>query len=595
MANIHEEEVLGKAYDSKLMKRLLKYAKPYWAYIMLCILLLLVITVADLARPYILEIAIDTHIKAGDLEGLARMGYIYLSIIILSFIFTYIQVYILNYASQKIIFNMRQDIFSHLQKMSLSYFDKNPIGRLVTRVTNDTEAIKEMYTDVLVNLFRDVFLLVGIVIAMMQMNFKLSLYALSVVPIIVITSSIFGKKIRIVYRKVRVKLARINSTLNENITGMKTVHIFKKEAKKLKEFEEINNEYLNTVKQQMLIYAVFRPSIGIIRSIGIALIVWVGAGDVISSKIEFGVLFAFITYIQMFFNPIQNLTERYNILQSAMASSERIFMILDKDEDIKNNKNPIQIEKIKGKIEFKNVWFAYEGENWVLKDVSFCIEPGEAIAFVGATGAGKTSIISLINRFYDIQKGEILIDGINIKDIDKHLLRKHIGVVLQDVFLFTGTIKDNITLNNKNLTDEEIISVSKHVNAHSFIKKLPRKYEEPVMERGSTLSSGQRQLLAFARALIYNPDILVLDEATSNIDTETEALIQDAMLKLIKDRTTIAIAHRLSTIQHSDKIIVLHKGRIREIGTHQELLEAGGMYYDLYSLQYKEGFQNKIC
>ncbi|MGF7056557.1 ABC transporter ATP-binding protein [Brassicibacter mesophilus] len=594
MANIHEEENLGKAYDSKLMKRLLSYAKPYWIYILICFLLLIIVTVSDIARPYILKIAIDNYIKAGDIDGLSRVGLLFLGVITISFVFNYIQVYILNYTSQKIIFNIRQEIFSHLQKMSLSYFDKNPLGRLVTRVTNDTEALNEMYTNVLVNLFKDIFLLIGIVITMLKMNYRLALFSLSVVPLILVASMIFRAKIRKVYRLVRVRLARINSTLNENITGMKTVHIFKKENKKFKEFDHINNDYLDATKQEIFVYAIFRPGIEIIRSLGIAMIVWIGGGDVISGAIEFGVLYAFINYLQMFFEPILSLTEKYNILQAAMASSERIFMILDKDEDIKNSQTPVQFKKSKGKIEFKNVWFAYEKENWVLRDVSFTINPGEAVAFVGATGAGKTSIISLINRFYDIQKGEILIDDKNIKDIDKYELRKHIGIVLQDVFLFTGSIKNNIRLNSENITDEEIIKVSEYVNAHSFIDKLPNKYDEPVMERGSTLSSGQRQLLAFARALAFNPDILVLDEATSNIDTETESLIQDALLKLIKGRTTIAVAHRLSTIQHSDKIIVLHKGKVKEIGSHQELLNKGGMYYDLYRLQYKEDFQDKV-
>ncbi|SCG83095.1 ABC transporter related [Proteiniborus sp. DW1] len=691
MTNFHEEENLGKAYDSKLMKRLLTYTKPYWMYILICIVLLMAVTAGDLARPYILKYAIDDNIRAylnpmyvfdkdsgmegilykdkifvrenkltdfekeaakaaeiktivkvngnhylvdgyidnestkptvkeqdnsyiinidndrytanllsaedyklfreGDVQSLKIIGLIFLAVITLSFVFNYIQVFILNYTSQKIIFNIRQEVFSHLQKMSLSYFDKNPVGRLVTRVTNDTEALNEMYSSVLVTLFKDIFLLAGIVITMFNMNAKLALFSFTVLPFIVIAATIFRIKIRKVYRAVRVRLARINSSLNENITGMKTVHIFSKENKKFKEFEGINKDYLDATKREIQLYAVFRPLVEIIRSLGITLIVWIGGNNVINGVIEFGVLYAFINYLQMFFEPILDLTEKYNILQSAMASSERIFMILDTEEDVKNLEKPVHNEHIKGKIEFKNVWFAYEKDNWVLKDVSFTINPGETVAFVGATGAGKTSIINLINRFYDIQKGQILIDGIDIKDMDKYQLRRRIGIVLQDVFLFTGTIKDNIRLNNEDISDEEIIEVSKYVNADTFIEKLPKKYEEPVMERGSTLSAGQRQLLAFARALAFKPDILVLDEATSNIDTETELLIQDALGKIVKGRTSIAIAHRLSTIQRSDKIIVLHKGRIKEIGSHQELLNKGGMYYELYKLQYKEDFQ----
>lgn len=688
MANIHQEETLGKAYDSKLMKRLLSYAKPYWHLLLICVILLMIITLTNLARPYLLKIAIDDYIigyqqpmyeldqnstvkgirfngklyvrendipqslyaqlanvtkkiiinvngeyylvdgvinndkenvqvvkeddkyiiktenqtftadllseeqyrlfRQNDIDSLSKLGIIFLSVVGLGFLFNYLQVYILHYTSQKIIFNIRQEVFSHLHKMSLTYFDNNPVGRLVTRVTNDTETLNEMYTNVLINLFKDIFLLVGIIIAMLKLNYKLALITFLVIPLILIASIIFRIKIREVYRLVRIRLARINATLNENITGMETVHIFKKEDKKFKEFDNINKDYYDAAKREIKVYAIFRPTIEVIRSLGIALLIWFGGRDVLSGFVEFGVLYAFVNYLEQFFQPITDLTEKYNILQSAMASSERIFMILDKEEDIKNPATPKPLGNVKGKIEFKNVWFAYEDENWVLQDVSFTINPGETVAFVGATGAGKSSIINLISRFYDIQKGKILIDGKNIKEIDKYELRQHIGVVLQDVFLFTGTIKDNIRLNNADICDKKLEEVSKYVNAHNFISKLPKGYNEPVMERGATLSSGQKQLIAFARALSFNPDILILDEATSNIDTETERLIQDALLKLIKGRTTIAIAHRLSTIQHSDKIIVLHKGRIREIGTHQDLLQKEGIYYDLYRLQYKE-------
>lgn len=696
MSNIHEEETLGKAYDSRLMKRLLSYAKPYWFYILISIILVVFVTGTQLARPYIIKIAIDDNIgsveqpmyvfdkdttpiegiefenkiyvregkltdsqkksfedtpkqmlikdkgnyylidgaidfdkeenkksdiqvekaedgyvissnnqdftgrlltndeyqifREQDISNLSTLGILFLVIIIVGFVFHYFQIYILNYASKKIIFNLRQDVFSHLQRMSLSYFDKNPVGRLVTRTVNDTERLNEMYANVMVNLFKDVFTLIGIVIIMIQLNFKLALLSLAVVPFILLASGVFRYFIRSIYRLVRIKLARINSTLNENITGMKTVHIYNKEDKKFKQFDEINSDYLDTTKKQVRVFALFRPAIELIRSLGIALIIWYGGGRVLMGAIEFGVLYAFINYLQDFFRPIMELTQKYNILQAAMASSERIFQILDTEPHIENVPNPKALPSLKGKIEFKNVWFAYEEENWVLRDVSFTINPGESVALVGATGAGKSSIISLINRFYDIQKGEILIDGINIKEIDKYQLRKHIGIVLQDVFLFTGNIRDNIMLHDKTITQSKVEEVAKYVNAHKFISKLPKKYDEPVMERGATLSAGEKQLLAFARALAFDPDILVLDEATSNIDTETEVLIQDALLKIIKDRTSIAIAHRLSTIQHSDKIIVLHKGKIREMGNHQELLDRGGMYYDLYRLQYKENF-----
>lgn len=664
-ANFHDDEIMGKAYDSKLMKRLLKYAKPYWHYLLLVIVMMVVITGLELLRPYLLKVTIDDYIsgykkpmyemeldspyggiefngykyvkvqeieedldlypmvnitnvddkyylgnmedddlnnkillsrdeylmfREPDLKGIDRIAIIFLGAIILGFILNYLQVLILNLTSQKIVFNIRQEIFSHIQGLSISYFDKNPIGKLVTRVTNDTETLNEMYTSVLINLFKDLFILVGIVFVMMRMDITLALVSFSLMPFILIASIIFRKKIRVIYRLGRAQLAKINATLNEDITGMKIIQIFNKEKKMSSRFDQINRDYLKTAKKEISLFAVFRPSIEIIRSLGIAVLVYYGGGQVISSTIEFGVLYAFIDYIQRFFEPILDLTEKYNILQAAMASSERIFTVLDDHTRIENSPNPISKKDLMGKIEFKNVWFAYEENNWVLKDINFTIEPGETIAFVGATGAGKSSIINLITRFYDIQKGEILIDGVNIREFDKHVLRQNIGVVLQDVFLFTGTIEDNIRLNNTDISQEKIIEVAKYVNAHNFINKLPHKYDEPVMERGSTLSSGERQLLAFARTLAYNPQILILDEATSSIDTETEILIQDALEKLIKGRTTIAIAHRLSTIQHADKIIVLSKGIIKEMGNHQELLQNEGMYYDLYKLQYKESF-----
>lgn len=667
---IHDDEIMGKAYDSRLMKRLLKYAKPFWKYLLLAILMMILITGLELLRPYLLKVTIDDYIngykkpmyevelndpyegviynqrkyikvdkvseedsikyssyplvnitnsegeyflgdynsdtiddkillsneyymdfRQGDIKGINTVAIVFFVAITLAFLLNYAQVFILNYTSQKIVFNIRQDIFSHIQSLSISYFDRNPIGRLVTRVANDTETLNEMYTNVLVNLFKDVFILIGIIFIMLRMDFTLALISFSLIPVILIASIIFRKAIREVYRISRAQLAKINSTLNENITGMRTIQIFRKEKKISKQFDVINNDYLETSKKEIKLFATFRPSVEVIRSLGIAGIIYYGGGKTISGYMEFGVLYAFIDYLQRFFEPILDLTEKYNILQSAMASSERIFNILDDNSVIENTPDPIKIKRLKGRIEFKNVWFAYIGEDWVLKDISFVIEPGQAVAFVGATGAGKTSIINLITRFYDIQRGEILVDGVNIKNYDKFELRRNIGVVLQDVFLFTGTIAENIRLSNLDISDEKIVEVSKHVNADHFISQLPLKYKEPVMERGSTLSSGERQLLSFARTLAYNPSILILDEATSSIDTETEILIQDALGKLIQNRTTIAIAHRLSTIQHADKIVVLSKGVIKEVGNHQELLAEKGMYFDLYKLQYKETFE----
>ena len=659
------DEIMGKAYDSRLMKRLLKYARPYWKHLLLALILLVSLTGLELLNPYILKVAIDDYLNGNekpmyelsldspydglelggykyvrardiededidklsqaplkrimkeegayyivdyeaegvdggfllsqndyerfrkqDISGINRLSIFYLLVILLTFLFNYFQVLILNYTAQKIIFNMREEIFNHVKSLTVSYFDKNPIGRLVTRVTNDTETLNEMYSNVLVTLVKDVLMLLGIMAIMLRLNYKLALASFALLPLIIVSAYRFRNSVRKVYRLGRIQLAKINASLNENITGMRTIQIFNKEKKLARDFDEINNDYLQTSLKEVSIYANFRPFVEVIRYLGITIIIYFGGGKVISNQIEFGVLYLFIDYIQKFFAPILDLTEKYNILQSSMASSERIFGILDDKTMIENSEDTVDLKGIKGKIEFKNVWFAYDDENWVLKDVSFTINPGETVALVGATGAGKSSIINLITRFYDIQKGEILLDGVNIKDIDKFKLRRLIGVVLQDVFLFTGTIRDNITLNNKSMSQKEVEEVASYVNANYFIDRLPKKYDEPVMERGSTLSSGERQLLSFARTLAYDPRILILDEATSNIDTETELLIQDALGKLIKGRTSIVIAHRLSTIQHADKIIVLSKGVIKEMGNHQELLEMEGIYYDLYKLQY---------
>ena len=689
--DFHEEETLGKAYDSKLLKRLLTYAKPFRMKIAFSIFLLLLITVFDLSQPYLIKVAIDDHInevyspmvayevgtapekgvvfagkefvrekdlkkelstipdqlpryqlieknnqsfiiegtipkdqsiqvetkngnptiisngqsfntreltvqefqlfRAQDIRALYQIGGIFFAILSLSFLFNYTQIYFLQYTGQRIIFKIRQDIFSHVQSLPLSFFDKNPVGRLVTRVTNDTEALNEMYTGVLVNLFKDVFILVGIMAIMIQMNFKLALLSFISIPLIILTSIVYKKLARDAFRIVRTRLARINATLNENISGMRIVQIFRREEQQNEEFNEINRAHYDSGMKELKTAAVFRPSMDFIYSISLAFLLWFGAKDVLSGVVEFGVLYAFIDYVGRFFRPINDLTEKYTIMQSAMASSERIFQLLDQEDTIPNPSHPKKVNTFNGRIEFDHVWFAYEGEEWVLRDVSFTIEPGQMVAFVGATGAGKSSIINLLGRFYDIQKGTIRIDGVNIREMDKYELRKQIGIVLQDVFLFAGDIKSNIRLNREDITDEEIKQVAQYVNADHFIENLPDQYNEEVKERGSTLSQGQRQLLAFARTLAFDPAILILDEATANIDTETELLIQDALNKLIRGRTTIVVAHRLSTIQHADKIIVLHKGKIREMGNHQELLSLQGLYYKLYQLQYKEDFQ----
>lgn len=665
-----EEESLMKQYDSKLMKRLMKFTKPYKMHILFVILIMFIVVFLDLLRPYIIKSAIDNNINApkasykitskedknsvkikdglyvsyGKGEDIASLvyekgnGYIVLgevkdntsyelkdntliqdgekfqiyklskediktlrsedvnSVInkgifilitgILIFILNYIQIYILQYTGQKIVYNIRDTVFKHVEKLPLTFFDKNPVGRLVTRVTNDVESLNEMYTSVIVYLFKDFFLVTGIIIAMFIMDVKLATISIITLPFVLLITYVFKKYDREAYRKVRSRLSRINSSLSENISGMKTVQTYGKEGKKYKEFDKVNTSYSEASMDQIRVFAIFRPIMDFIYQLALAILIYIGGKQVLGAEIHIGVLYAFISYIQQLFQPIFDLSEKFDIMQSAMASSERIFMILDTESNIKNPDNPIKVDKFNGEIEFKNVWFAYNNEDWVLKDVSFKINKGEKIAFVGATGAGKTSIISLITRLYDIQKGEILIDGINIKDMNKEDLRRNISTVIQDVFLFAGDIKSNVRLNNENISDEDIIKSCEYVNANIFIEKLKDKYDTKVNERGTIFSQGERQLIAFARALAFDPPILVLDEATANIDTETESLIQDALEKLTEGRTTIIVAHRLSTIKNADKIIVLHKGKIKECGSHEELLKKEGLYSNLYKLQY---------
>jgi len=527
--------------------------------------------------------------------ALTKLILILMGILILNLFFAFAHTYFLNYASQRIVYDLRDALFAHIQAMSLHFFDENPVGRLVTRVSNDMNNIKEMFTDVLVTSLKDFFLLGGTVIVMMSINAKLAIYCFATMPLVLFAAHIFREKARAVQREVKIKLARINATLAENINGMKIIQIFNQEEEVYNAFDDINYDYLTSNFKQTKVYAIFRPMMNLAYSISLGLLIWFGSGDALSGKVELGVLIAFISYTQQFFRPIMDLSEKFNIFQSSMASAERIFYLLDTEDVIENSDTPTPLDdkNFVGKITFKNVWFSYldnpkQEKDYVLKNISFTIEPGTSVAFVGATGSGKTTIISLINRFYDIQKGEILIDDIPIQMIHKDVLRQKIGMVLQDVFLFSGNIKENIRLEHEDITDEQVIEVSKYVNAHTFISELTHSYNEHVVERGATLSSGQRQLLSFARALVYNPKILILDEATSNIDTETELLIQEAIGRMIKHRTTLIVAHRLSTIQHADQIIVMHKGEIKERGKHQELLNMGGRYFDLYKLQYQE-------
>lgn len=583
-----EDEVLGKAYDARLMKRLLRYVKPYRYYIIIAILLNILTAALEPLRPYLTKIAVDNYIAKNDYKGLINIIALILLSLILQAVIAYVMQFATKLMGQKTLFDLRMEIFEHLQKLSLRFFDRTPIGRLVTRVTNDVEALSELFSSGIIMIFIDIFIIVWIFIFMIIMDLNLALVTMSVIPVLIYATFLFRKKVRQNYRDVRYHLARLNSYMQEHISGMNIVQIFNKEENEFERFKKINEEYKKANIKSIFYHAVFYPAVELISSIAVALIIWYGGGKVLKNNLSIGVLFAFIQYTEMFFRPVRDLAEKYNILQNGMASSERIFKLLDNKTFVKNPENPIQLGNIKGKIEFKDVWFAYNGEDYVLKGISFVINPGETVAIVGATGAGKSSIVNLLMKFYDLNKGQILIDNIDISKIHEQELRKHIALVLQDVFIFSGDIKSNINLWNDEIGMEKIKEAARIVGADSFIEKLPQGYNEEVKERGATLSLGQKQLISFARALAYNPKILILDEATASIDTESEQMIQKAISKLLKGRTSIVIAHRLSTIKNSNKIIVLHKGEIREVGTHYELLAKKGIYYRLYQLQYKD-------
>jgi len=706
MDDFREEEALGKAYDARLMARLLTYAKPFWRIILLCIVLLGFIAAVDLARPYLLKVAIDDHLNGiskpmlaypagqapagpgpvypfagkdfvrlphapadqgdayqiiivgtdkvlvqghvpqgsefakadppaggtldplitslapgrrmaavkvtppgqpafqvrgvvlnqqdadqfqkGDGPSVLNLALVYLALLLGGLVLNYGQTLLLQLTGQRIIFRIRQEVFGHLQRLPLAFFDRNPVGRLVTRVANDTEALSDMYTSVLVNLFRDVFVLLGIAVVMLRMHLKLGLLALAVMPFVGLVTFVYQQRARDAFRDVRVKLARINATLSENISGMRVVQIFRREKEQAGEFHAINQAHFDAGMRQLYIFAVFRPALDLLAQFALTLVIWYGGGQVIRGHLQFGVLIAFTSYIQQFFRPIQELAEKFNILQQAMASSERLFQLLDTEPSVADRPEARTLEKVRGAVEFDHVWFAYDGDNYVLRDVSFKVEPGQTVAFVGHTGAGKSSIMNLVSRFYDVQQGAVKVDGMDVRDVTQESLRRNIAVVMQDVFLFTGDVKGNIRLNAGRISDEEVRRAAATVGADTFIRRLPRSYDEPVAERGATLSAGERQLLAFARALAFDPAILVLDEATASIDSETEHLIQRALREVSKGRTTLIVAHRLSTIQHADQIIVLHKGKIREQGTHQELLAKQGLYYKLWRMQFEE-------
>ncbi|MEK3720486.1 ABC transporter ATP-binding protein [Paenibacillus sp. FSL H8-0034] len=695
--NIHAEQDLKNMKDSQLFSRLMSYAKPYWKMIVFCIVLAFLIVVSDLARPYLMKIAIDGHInglnkpmltmestqgqqlqvfdpvttwngrdyvriepsdvEAGkfpqgavkaqivsvdnkdymiegwkttqesevkllpddgtgkvrisaenqiysavpldeatmdlfrkqDYIGFAKIGVLFLLTVTAAALLSYLQSNLLQYTGQRIIFNIRDMLFKHLSRMSMSYFDRNPVGRLVVRVTQDTEALNQLYSQVIVNLIKDVITLLGIVLIMMQMSMKLALLSFAVIPVLAVMTFWFRRMMREAQRTSRVILSRLNSFLAENLSGIRITQLFIREERQGEQFDKHNNDYYRAGMRGTVINSIFQPTIGFMGNLSIALLLWYGGGSVIDGSITFGIVYAFTHYVRQFFQPLLSLAEKYNQIQTAMVGAERIFEMLDEKPSIVDAVQTTSLPAaVRGEITFEHVWFAYNDEDWVLKDVSFTIHPGQTIAFVGATGAGKSSIIQLINRFYDIQKGRIRLDGIDIREIPLDELRHCISIVQQDVFLFTGDISSNIRLNNTSITQEQVVQAAKMVHMDDYIQTLPNGYETILGERGINLSLGQRQLLSFARAIAFKPQILILDEATSNIDTETELVVQDALHNISAGRTTVIVAHRLSTIQHADQIIVMHKGKLREIGNHYQLLAQRGYYHRLYELQFKE-------
>src|SRR6266496_2623142 len=658
MASHHEEEVLGKAYDSRLMKRLLTYLHAYKWQATVAVVSIALKAVADVIGPLMTLLAMDkylapTHqpfplvdkwLSPRPLTGIAQIGAIYVGLITFSFLLEYLQTYLMQWAGQMVMFDLRSEIFRHLQRMHIGFYDKNPVGRLVTRVTTDVDALNEMFTSGVVSIFEDIFVLAGILAIMLCVNWKLALITFAVLPFIAFATKMFRDKVRDSYRRIRVAIARINAHLQEHVSGMVVLQLFNREQKAFDTFSEVNAQHMEAFKDAIMAHAVYYPVVEVLSSIAIASVIWFGGHDVlrnvmirgvsisfnpqapgwpfhfVTQAVTLGVLVAFIQYAQRFFRPIQDLSEKYNILQSAMAAAERVFKLLDTPIDIQETPVPKKPTG-PGRIEFDRVWFAYRtiskedsrngrdghggagvparaaeqgsghssGEpDWVLRDVSFTIEPGETVAIVGHTGAGKTTLISLLLRFYDVQRGAIRIDGVDVKEMALADLRRRFGVVLQDPFLFTGTIEGNIRLGTDWISDEQVRQAAEDVNLSDFIHKLPNTYKEQVHERGSTLSTGQKQLISFARALAHSPKILILDEATSSVDTETEFKVRGALDKMVEGRTSIVIAHRLSTVQRADKIIVMHKSQLREMGTHQQLLVQRGIYYKLYQLQYKD-------
>jgi ATP-binding cassette subfamily B multidrug efflux pump len=622
-----DEDIVGKVYDSRLMRRLLTYLAPYKLQTALSALAILLKAGTDVLGPYLTKVAVDTymsstppdklswlarHLSPSPMTGITQIAVLYLAALGISFILEFFQTYLMQWTGQKIMFDLRSQIFRHIQRMSPSFFDRNPVGKLVTRVTSDVDALNEMFTSGVLAIFEDVFVLLFIIVIMLRMSWPLALLTLAVIPGILFLTSVFRKSVRDSYRRIRTNIAKINAFTQEHVSGMSIVQLFNREARAYNEFVDVNRSHMAAWTDAIFAYAWYYPAVELLSSIAIALVIWRGGYNVLHGAVTLGILIAFMQYAQRFFRPIQDLSDKFNILQAAMAASERVFQLLDSKPEILSPTKPTAGDK-SGRIEFRNVWFTYQqlsdvqkesllgsgapspasraGDQdveWILRGVSFIIEPGETAAIVGHTGAGKTTITALMMRFYDVQIGEILVDGVDVRCHDLKLLRQRFGVVLQDPFLFTGNISDNIRLGSSWITDQALEKACDEVNVGDFIRSLPLQFKEPVTERGSTLSTGQKQLISFARALAHAPGILILDEATSSVDTDTETRVRLALSRMITGRTSILIAHRLSTIQSADTILVMHKGTLRERGTHQELLTERGLYYKLYQLQYRD-------
>ena len=603
--SVHEPEVLGKAYDARLMRRLLGYLRPHRRSVGVALAAISAGSVLQLAQPWLTKIAIDEHIAVGATDGLDRIALAFLLVLAGSFVLEYVQTWTMQMMGQRIMFDLRMEIHGHLQRLDLGFYDRNPVGRLMTRVTSDVDTLNELFTSGVVTVFRDVFMLAGIMVVLLWMDWRLALVTFAVLPAIAWVTHWFRMNARESYRRVRLQIARINAFLQENVSGMATVQIFRREARNFEQFERINRAHRDANVESIFYYATFYPAIEVLGAVATALIIWYGGGRAVQDTVELGVLVACLQYSQRFFKPISDLSEKFNILQSAMASSERIFGLLDTPVEIASPAAPARRDAAPVapgpgpgpgrapspggvRIRFEHVWFAYRDGEYVLRDVSFEVGAGERVGVVGATGAGKTTLINLLMRFYDVDRGRITVDGVDVREIPLPDLRRRFGLVLQDVYLFSGSVRENVRLGHDVIGDAEVRAAARSVHADRFIERLPAGLDSEVGERGATLSVGQRQLLSFARALAFAPEVLLLDEATSSVDTDTESLIQDALHVLMAERTTIAVAHRLSTVQDMDQILVFHKGELREAGAHQQLLARRGLYHTLYQLQYRD-------